>query len=117
MPGPLPVRPEKQPQNIHPDFLWILSIIHVGSNSSSSFLVTYVFVWRPPVTQVSSVQSTIHHCSHVHETCSIAQANRKTRFFSEIGVFTRPTRRLYPSLSKACSIAYSPTPQSRTAAI
>src|SRR5438477_6022266 len=107
MPGPLPVRPEKQPQNIHPDFLWILSTIHVGSNSSPFFLVTYVFVWRPPVIQVSSVQSILHHCSHVHVTCLIAQANRKTRFFSEIGGLTRPTRRLYPSFSKACWIEYS----------
>ncbi len=107
-PGPL-IPPWNEPQNIHPCFRGIFSIIQVGSHSSPAALVTHIRVCFPGNTHVSSVQRIVSHCSLVQSICSRAHWRRATRFASEIGGFLRAICREKPSFLRALRIALPDT--------
>lgn len=95
----------KHAQNIYPGALLSgeLNIRHVGSNSSPGRLVTHVRRWWP-LTQVSSLHSIDFHSSSVQSRCSMAQARRRIRFFSDIKGFFLANLRENPAFFRALRI-------------
>lgn len=115
IPGPC-TSPLKQPQNIHPRFLWCFSTIQVGSHSSPALLVTQVLVCLPSVIHVSFVPRIEYHCSCVQFTCSRAHFSWITRFRLVIEGFLITSRWWKPSFIKPARTAFFPTPKSSSIA-
>ena len=101
------VVPLKQAQNIQPVWLHCLSIIQVGSNSSSLWTLTHILQCIPSLIQVSSVHNTVNHCSEVQLRCSWAKASRSRLFSSDIGGLVRAIRLWKPAHLRADVIDHS----------
>ena len=104
------VVPLKQAQNIQPVWLHCLSIIQVGSNSSSLWTLTHILQCIPSLIQVSSVHNTVNHCSEVQLRCSWAKASRIAHYWVRTGSSRRAIRLWNPARLKADVIDHSDAP-------